>query len=73
VAVKPNWTDNSALFGYYNPLMKEYVNGEINEMVNTAFLDPEKPFFILLDEINLARVEYYMSDILSHMEDFDDN
>jgi hypothetical protein len=41
--------------------------------VNSAFLDPKKPFFVLLDEINLARVEYYMSDILSHMEDFDEN
>lgn len=71
VAVKPNWTDNTALFWYYNPLTKEYVNGELNEFINKAFLNPDKPFFVMLDEINLARVEYYMSDILSHMEDFD--
>lgn len=72
IAVKPNWTDNTALFGYYNPLTKEYVNGELNEFINKAFLNPDKPFFVMLDEINLARVEYYMSDILSHMEVFDD-
>lgn len=72
IAVKPNWTDNTALFWYYNPLTKEYVNGELNEFINKALLNPDKPFFVLLDEINLARVEYYMSDILSHMGDFDD-
>ena len=42
--------------------------GAIIDFVKQAELNPTKPYFLCLDEMNLARVEYYMSDILSAIE-----
>ncbi|WHZ00408.1 AAA family ATPase [Neobacillus sp. YX16] len=68
IPVRPDWTDASALFGYYSSFEKRYVKTEFLDVLLNALKEREKPHFILLDEMNLARVEYYLSDYLSAVE-----
>ena len=67
VSVRPDWSDSSDLFGHID-LNQKFVPGAIIDFVKQAELNPTKPYFLCLDEMNLARVEYYMSDILSAIE-----
>ncbi len=66
--VRPDWNDDKYLIGYYNPLTKKYQTTQFLDFIMKAAKDKEKPFFICLDEMNLARVEYYFSTFLSAME-----
>lgn len=68
VAVKPNWIDNRGLFGYRNLLNETYEITPVLKIFMRALNSPEKPFFLVLDEMNLAKVEYYFSDFLSLIE-----
>ena len=67
VSVRPDWSDSSDLFGHVD-LNQKFVPGAIIDFVKQAELNPTKPYFLCLDEMNLAHVEYYMSDILSAIE-----
>lgn len=67
VSVRPDWSDSSDLFGHVD-LNQRFVKGDIIDFVKSAELNPTKPYILCLDEMNLARVEYYMSDILSTIE-----
>lgn len=67
VPVRPDWSDSSDLFGHVN-LNGEFVPGAILEFISEADKRPEKLFILCLDEMNLARVEYYLSDFLSVIE-----
>lgn len=67
VAVRPDWSDSSDLFGHVN-LNGKFVAGEILDFLKDASENPEKPYILCLDEMNLARVEYYFSDFLSIIE-----
>lgn len=67
IPVKPDWSDNTDLLGFRN-IEGNFNPGIITEICYNAMLNPELPYFICLDEMNLARVEYYFSDILSLME-----
>ena len=69
VSVRPDWSDSSDLFGHVN-LKGEFVPGAIIKYIHEA-AEPENlntPYFLCLDEMNLARVEYYLSDFLSIIE-----
>lgn len=69
VSVRPDWSDSSDLFGHVN-LKGEFVPGAIIDYIHEA-AKPENiniPYFLCLDEMNLARVEYYLSDFLSIIE-----
>lgn len=69
ISVKPDWNDSTELFGYKN-INDEFVAGKLTEIIKQASR-PEninKPYFICLDEMNLARVEYYLSEYLSIIE-----
>jgi energy-coupling factor transporter ATP-binding protein EcfA2 len=68
IPVKPNWTSSEDLLGYYNPLEKKYLATPFLEALVEAQQHPEVPYFICLDEMNLARVEYYFADFLSKLE-----
>jgi len=68
VAVKSNWTDNTELFGYYNILEEKYNLTPLLKFMLTASEHPTKPFFLILDEMNLSKVEHYFSDFLSCIE-----
>jgi len=68
VAVRSDWTDPRGLVGYYNPLTNSYVRTSVVELLLRAAEDPANPYIVILDEMNLARVEYYFSDFLSALE-----
>ena len=67
VAVRPDWSDSSDLFGHVD-LNGRFIPGTIIDFVKQAESDLVYPYFLCLDEMNLARVEYYMSDFLSIIE-----
>ena len=67
IPVKPDWSDATDLLGYRD-IEGKFNPGIITEIAFKALLKPEVPHFVCLDEMNLARVEYYFSDILSLME-----
>lgn len=66
--VRPDWTDPTGLLGYHDIITNRYVVPEFLEAVLTAHAYPNIPVIVCLDEMNLARVEYYFSDVLSCME-----
>lgn len=66
--VRPEWTDPTGLTGYYDVLSNRYVVPTFLEAVLVATAHRTSPVFVILDEMNLARVEYYFSDILSCLE-----
>ncbi|WAM22572.1 MAG: AAA family ATPase (plasmid) [Candidatus Methanoperedens sp.] len=66
--VRPDWNDDKYLLGYYNPLTKKYQSTDFLNFIMQADKDCENPYFVCLDEMNLARVEYYFSTFLSAME-----
>jgi DNA replication protein DnaC len=68
IPVKPNWTSSEDLLGYYNPLEKKYMATPFLQAMQEAIDHPNVPYFICLDEMNLARVEYYFADFLSLLE-----
>ena len=68
VPVRPDWMDNKGLLGYYNLLAEEYHHTPVLRLLIEAKEHPDKPYFIILDEMNLAKVEQYFSDFLSIME-----
>lgn len=67
--VKPNWTGAEDLLGFFNPLQRSYVRTPFLEALLDAARDPERLHLICLDEMNLARAEYYFADFLSALED----
>lgn len=68
VPVGSDWTDNTKILGFYNPLKKTYESTKILDFILLARENPEIPFFLILDEMNLSHVERYFSDFLSAME-----
>lgn len=67
VPVRPDWSDGSDLFGHYD-LNGNFIEGPVCPAFKAAAGLPDKPVFLCLDEMNLARVEYYLSDFLSVIE-----
>ena len=73
VSVRPDWSDSTDLFGHID-LNGHFIPGAIIDFVKSAQNDIDHPYILCLDEMNLARVEYYLSDFLSVIEtrDFDE-
>ncbi len=69
IPVKPNWTGAEDLLGFFNPLQRSYVRTPFLDALLEASNDPSRLHFICLDEMNLARAEYYFADFLSAQED----
>lgn len=69
IPVKPNWTGSEDLLGYYNPIEQSYLSTPFLEAILEAEKNPDVPYLICLDEMNLARVEYYFADFLSLLEE----
>lgn len=67
VPVRPDWSDSTDLFGHVD-LNGNFVAGKILDFLWEARENPNRPYMLCLDEMNLARVEYYMSDFLSVIE-----
>lgn len=69
IAVKPNWHDSSELLGYKSAFAgHEYVSSDFVKFILKAFAFPDTPFFVCLDEMNLAPVEQYFAGYLSALE-----
>ena len=77
VAVAPNWTTNEDLLGYLNPLDNHYYDTDFSLFLRAAAREWKQaaadgrtpvPYYLVLDEMNLARVEYYFAKFLSAME-----
>ncbi len=74
VPVRPDWTDMKRVFGYYNPLTGRFYPTDVLVVLLNAYREfvergaDAGSYFIILDEMNLARIEHYFSDILSLME-----
>jgi 5-methylcytosine-specific restriction endonuclease McrBC GTP-binding regulatory subunit McrB len=72
IPVRPDFKDSKSLLGFYNPLSDEYQSTRLLDLILEAKDDLKNPYFILFDEMNLARVEYYFSDFLSLFESIRD-
>ncbi|WP_298402131.1 AAA family ATPase [uncultured Chloroflexus sp.] len=68
VAVQPDWHSARDLLGYYNTLTGLYQPTAFLRHVLKAAADPDQTYIVCLDEMNLARPEYYLAPILSAME-----
>ena len=72
IPVQPGWMDKTDLLGYYNPIEKCYVPTEfldtLIDFCELAKENPDKIYFICLDEMNLSQIEYYFSDFLSKLQ-----
>ena len=69
IEVKPNWHDSTELLGYYSRLGKAgYQFTKFVKFLVKAKMFPTIPFFVCLDEMNLAPVEQYFAEILSILE-----
>ncbi|MGN0818533.1 MAG: hypothetical protein ACI4L9_06145 [Candidatus Coproplasma sp.] len=67
ISVQPSWRDRAELIGYYNEFTKKFNETDFLASLYESSLR-EDPNFIVLDEMNLARIEYYFADFLSIME-----
>jgi energy-coupling factor transporter ATP-binding protein EcfA2 len=67
IAVRPDWNDSSELLGFFD-LNGDFIPGQLMAPILMAHCEPTNPFFVCLDEMNLARVEHYFSDFLSIAE-----
>ena len=67
VSVQPSFRDRTEVLGYFNEFSKRFNETEFLRAVYEAGLRQD-PSMIVLDEMNLARVEYYFAEILSVLE-----
>ena len=68
IEVKPNWHDSTELLGYYSALSGRYELTDFIRFTYKALMHPDTPFFLCLDEMNLAPVEQYFAEYLSVLE-----
>jgi hypothetical protein len=68
VPVGANWTDNTNIVGYYNVITENYQSTPAYNLIKKAQDDPNNPYFLILDEMNLSHVERYFADFLSAIE-----
>lgn len=68
VSVKPNWHDATDITGFRSSVNRNYYVTDFMRFLVKAKLHPNVPFFVCLDEMNLAPVEEYFADFLSVIE-----
>jgi hypothetical protein len=66
-SVQPSWRDRTELFGYFNEFTKNFNETEVLKRIYSSSYNNDINF-ILLDEMNIARVEYYFAEMLSILE-----
>ncbi|EWH01935.1 McrB family protein [Halomonas sp. BC04] len=67
IAVRPDWSDSSDLIGYAN-IQGKFETKPLLDVMARAIEHPDELYFVILDEMNLARVEHYFSEFLSFIE-----
>ena len=66
-SVQPSWRDRSELFGYFNEFTKKFNETDIlKELYEASYTDDIHT--VILDEMNISRVEYYFAEMLSILE-----
>ena len=68
IEVKPNWHDSTEILGYYSNIAEGYQYTKFVKFLVKAMMFPNVPFFVCLDEMNLAPVEQYFAEFLSVLE-----
>ena len=73
VSVQPSWRDRTELFGYFNEFSKKFNETDVLRRIYDASYNDDVNV-IILDELNIARIEYYFAEMLSIMEmpDYDE-
>lgn len=66
-SVQPSWRDRSELFGYFNEFTKKFNETEVLRRIYESSYNDDVNI-IVLDEMNIARVEYYFAEMLSILE-----
>lgn len=67
VSVQPSWRDRTEIFGYFNEFTKRFNETEtIKRMYEARYTD--QVYLTVIDEANIARVEYYFAELLSILE-----
>ncbi len=66
-SVQPSWRDRTELFGFFNEFTKNFNETEVLKRIYASSFNNDVNF-ILLDEMNIARVEYYFAEMLSILE-----
>ncbi|MDY5576974.1 MAG: hypothetical protein SPF70_05785 [Lachnospiraceae bacterium] len=66
-SVQPSWRDRTELFGYYNDFTKKYSETEFLKTIYESHYQDDLRV-VILDEMNIARVEYYFAEMLSILE-----
>lgn len=66
-SVQPSWRDRTELFGYYNDFTKKYTETEFLKTIYESHYQ-DNLRIVILDEMNIARVEYYFAEMLSILE-----
>ena len=66
-SVQPSWRDRTELFGYFNEFTKNFNETEVLKRIYSSNYNNDINL-ILLDEMNIARVEYYFAEMLSILE-----
>ena len=66
-SVQPSWRDRSELFGYFNEFTKRFNETDILKVLYEAGYTDDV-YTIILDEMNISRVEYYFAEMLSILE-----
>jgi hypothetical protein len=68
IPVQPAWYDPAPLLGFVSPLTQHYCLTPFLEILLRAAADPERPYVVILDEMNLSHPEQYLAPLLSAME-----
>lgn len=71
-SVQPSWRDRTELFGYFNEFTKKFNETEVLKRIYESSYNDDINI-IILDEMNIARVEYYFAEMLSILEMPDPN
>ncbi len=72
VSVQPSWRDRTELFGYFNEFSKKFNETDVLRRIYESSYNDDINV-IILDELNIARIEYYFAEMLSIMEMPDEN
>ena len=66
--VQATWRDRTSILGYFNDFSKTYNETEFLKRLYQATFEPKNINIMVLDELNISRIEYYFADFLSVLE-----
>lgn len=67
IPVQPNWRTKQDIMGFYNYFTNKFIPTELTQTLLRANVSKDRIFLVVLDEMNLARVEYYFSEFNSKL------